>query len=259
MINAISDYKRYLDRMDKSIEDKLFFVDMVEFDVIVDFGCANGSLLSIIKEMFPSVKLIGYDNDSTMLDSAKTILGNDALLTNDWNVVIKELSKYKSPLLNLSSVIHEVYSYLDNDNINYFWDTQVFNDIFKYITIREMLPSSNIDTIESDTFREEVDTVRSIYDPYYMESFESKWGSLYDNYRTFMHFLLKYRYIDNWDREVNENYIPVSIESIERKIPNRHEIFYKEHFILPFIQNEVMQDFGIEIKHNTHSKYIIKQ
>ncbi|MGA1049083.1 MAG: hypothetical protein ACO3UU_13830, partial [Minisyncoccia bacterium] len=39
-------------------------------------------------------------------------------------------------------------------------------------------------------------------------SFEKVWGSIFKDYRNFIHFLLKYRYTDNWEREVNENYLP---------------------------------------------------
>ncbi len=36
-------------------------------------------------------------------------------------------------------------------------------------------------------------------------SFEKRSGSINNNYRNFIHFLLKYKYTDNWDREVNED------------------------------------------------------
>lgn len=95
----ISNYDRYVEGMEKSMCDKLFFVNRVDFDVIVDFGCANGSFLSKVESLKPGVKIIGYDLDDEMLKKASSILGDKALLTSDWNEVIKEVSKYKNPLL----------------------------------------------------------------------------------------------------------------------------------------------------------------
>lgn len=254
----ISNYDKYIAAMGKTMGDKLFFVNKVDFDVIVDFGCADGSFLSKLASAKPGVKLIGYDLDDEMLSKAKSILGEDALLTSNWNDVVLELSKYESPLLNLSSVIHEVYSYSHSSVIKKFWEKQVFGGNFKWITIRDMIPSVNMHKNEIIAFKDDVRKVKEITDPFYLESFEKRWGTIDDNYRTFVHFLLKYRYIDNWDREVNENYLPVSLETVKKKIPTSYQITHEEDFIVPFIQQQVEKDFGIKITHSTHSKLIIK-
>ena len=44
---AISNYDEYNKGMAKSIDDKLFFISNLDFDVIVDFGCANGVFVEI--------------------------------------------------------------------------------------------------------------------------------------------------------------------------------------------------------------------
>ncbi len=75
----------------------------------------------------------------------------------------------------------------------------------------------------------------------------------------FTHFLLKYRYDRNWSREVKENYLPLSAEDIISHLGDNYEIIYKEQFILPFIHNQVMKDFGINIKDNTHIKIIARK
>ena len=104
----ISNVDNYVEGMQKSLDDKLFFVDKLDFDVIVDFGCANGVLLSKVKKMKPNVKIIGYDLDETMLSKARAELTSEDILTSNWDEVIREIQGYSSPLLNLSSVIHEV-------------------------------------------------------------------------------------------------------------------------------------------------------
>lgn len=49
-----------------------------------------------------------------------------------------------------------------------------------------------------------------------LRSFEDVWGDVCDvrarkvNVKNLIHFLVKYRYVENWEREVQENYFPVS-------------------------------------------------
>jgi len=254
----ISNVDNYVEGMQKSLDDKLFFVDKLDFDVIVDFGCANGAFLSKVKKMKPNVKIIGYDLDETMLSKARAELTSEEILTSNWDEVIREIQGYNSPLLNLSSVIHEVYSYSHPSVVKSFWENQVFGGDFKWITIRDMIPSCKIDKDEIESFRKDVQNVRKRANKFYLESFEKRWGTINDNYRTFCHFLLKYRYIDNWEREVKENYLPVSLETLKKKIPSNYTIQYEQDFIVPFIQENVGKAFNVKIKHFTHVKMIIK-
>lgn len=253
----IADFQSYIDGMGTTFVDKLFFLNIIDPDVIVDFGCANGFILSKIKEAKPKIKIIGYDLDEVMLAQAKELLGDGALLTDSWKEVSQELKKYSKPALVLSSVIHEVYSYSHGNVIKKFWDQQVFGGDFKWIAIRDMLPSVEMHKQETSKFQEDVRKVREMADPKYLNSFEEKWGSISDNYRTFTHFLLKYRFTDNWEREVKENYLPVSLETVYKRIPGNYKILYESNFILPYLQKVVKEDFGIEIKHTTHTKMVI--
>lgn len=254
----IYDLQSYIDGMSLSIQDKLFFANKLNFDVIVDFGCADGTFLESLMRSNPNVKIIGYDLDDTMLDQARKRLGNKALLTSDWDEAIRAISHHKSPLLNLSSVIHEVYSYSSGSVIKKFWDEQVFGDDFKWITIRDMIPSLEIGREERTMFKDDIKKVRNKTDKFYLNSFEERWGSINDNYRTFIHYLLKYRYTDNWEREVNEDYLPVSLETVKTKIPNNYKIVYEQDFLLNFLKQQVKKDFNVQLTHSTHTKMIIQ-
>lgn len=252
----ISNIQSYIDGMSTTVTDKLFFLNIIDPDVIVDFGCANGFILSKIKEAKPKIKIIGYDLDDDMLNQAKETLGSSATLTNSWSEVIEEVKKYSKPALLLSSVIHEVYSYSNSNTIKKFWDNQVFGDTFKWIAIRDMIPSVEVSKMEFSEIKDDIKKVRNSADPKYLNSFEEKWGEI-DNYRTLLHFLLKYRFTDNWEREVKENYLPVSLETLYKKLPNNYKIIYESNFILPYLEKVVSSDFDIEIKHTTHAKIVI--
>lgn len=254
----ISNYDKYIAGMNTTMSDKLFFADLINYDVIVDFGCADGTFLQNLQSLNPNLKLIGYDLDPTMLEIASKKLGPGAILTDDWDKVQSSLIGYKNPLLNLSSVIHEVYSYSTSKVIKYFWEKQVFGGDFKYITIRDMIPSVSLGRNEINNFKEDVRKVRQKADKIYLLSFEDRWGSINDNYRTFIHYLLKYKYTDNWEREVNENYLPVTLETIKTKIPGGYSIVMEEDFVLPYLKSEVKKDFGVDLTHSTHTKMIIR-
>lgn len=254
----ISNYDQYIADMNTTMSDKLFFLDEIKFDVIVDFGCADGTFLKSLSSSRPNVKIIGYDLDQTMLDIAKKKLPSNSILTDSWDVVIKEISNYKSPLLNLSSVIHEVYSYSSNEDVVKFWNQQVFGGKFKYITIRDMMPSVELTKNEITNYKDDARKVRQKANKNSLATFEEVWGSIYSEYKNFIHFLLKYKYTDNWEREVNENYLPITLEELKSKIPNGYSIIYEKDFVLPYLRQEVKIDFGVELTNSTHVKMIIK-
>jgi len=248
----------YIKGMSAGIEDKLFFFNKIKFDCIVDFGCADGSLLKEISKRDNNIKLIGYDLNENMLELAKENKLENSYFTSKWDNVLSQIDKFDNVLLNLSSVIHEVYSYSHPVIVKKFWKDQVFCDKFKYISIRDMIPSTKIDNIDKKTFKSDVDKIREISDGFYLESFERRWGPIDDNYRTFLHYLLKYRFKDNWEREVQENYLPLSLETLKKRIPENYSILYEDYFILPFLKDKVLLDFNINLVHSTHTKIILE-
>jgi len=171
--------------------------------------------------------------------------------TCDWD----KIKKTDNATLILSSVIHEVMHYSNLNEVQDFWN-KIHNSNFKYIVIRDMIPSKSIDR-PSD-----MNDVRKLYNKssYQLETFENIWGSI-ENNKALVHFLLKYRYTANWNREVRENYMPLYREDIMRGYPplNEYEIVYHEHYILPYLKWQVKKDFDIDIKDNTHLKLVLKR
>ena len=66
----IEDIGYYNAEMSKSLIDKAFFIDKVDVDIFVDFGCGDGSLIAFIEKMFPSITCIGYDISSAEIELA---------------------------------------------------------------------------------------------------------------------------------------------------------------------------------------------
>lgn len=253
----INNYDIYNKRMDKSFQDKMFFLDKIKDNVetIVDFGCADGALIRHLSEL-TNIKLVGYDSDYNMIDIARSKTNKDNCLFNeDFGEIIEEKIIPQESLLNISSVIHEVYSYLDSKDIEIFWD-MVLDSNFKYISIRDLCASESINRPSNiNDYTKLIQKAK----PRFLSDFESVWGSVREN-RNLIHYLLKYRFSENWDREVRENYFGLSLERLLSKIPmDKYEIIYFENYILPYTANKIKEDFDIELHDNTHVKLLLKK
>ena len=126
-----------------------------------------------------------------------------------------------------------------------------------YVIIRDMIPSEKIDRAS------DINDVRKVLRKFYgtkeLNDFQSKWGNI-ENNKNLVHFLLKYKYVQpNWNREVKENYLPIYREKLLCLFPDEFEVLYHEHYTLPYIKENIMKDFRIELKDATHLKIIFKK
>lgn len=271
----------YNEQMRKSMEDKLFFLKHLPAEdnyVFVDFGCADGTMLNILSDMLEHNKYkysyIGYDISDTMINLAKANFHGDADTDihyfTDWENVEKQLKTYIAPnayyapkkyVLILSSVIHEVYSYSNMKQILEFWH-HVTNTNFDYIVVRDMCPTKDIDRPTDEFMLHTLNNMIRDHKPYniLINDFESIYGSI-ENNKNFVHFLLKYRYQINWEREVKENYFPIYVEDLLSAITGeeKYRIMYMKRFIVPFIKQQIYNDFRVDVKDFTHIKAIFKK
>ncbi len=264
----------YNKNMAKGLEDKLFFLNKLplgKYDewLFVDFGCADGVLISALANILPQygikATLVGYDISETMIDIARGKFGHlgdedvQVYFTYNWQEVEKFLSQDRVRVMVLSSVIHEVYSYAQSeDDITTFWQ-RVCQSGFDFVCVRDMMPADSINrpTDENllDTFFEHVEENKPELIRY-IEEFERRWGHITNN-KNFVHYLLKYRWLVNWKREVNENYFPITDSEFFRNMRG-FTCIYRNAFRVPFLEDCWKKDFGISITDNTHIKAIFK-
>ena len=261
--------------MRKGLEDKLFFLEYLPEDnyTFVDFGCADGSVLGALCAMYPNKKglnsYIGYDISFDMIALAKTNFSGDidenVVFTSYWKDVQKELKKSNNKkVLILSSVIHEVYSYGEiPKDIDIFWD-RVLKTEFDYICIRDMMPSRDIvrktPIAIYNALTQDNNHVLNIGQ---LAEFEKIHGST-QSMKQAVHFLLKYRWKVNWNREVNENYFPIYVEDLIGTLSLKkyfydagiYKIDYLERFQVPYLMECIKNDFGITFEDFTHVKAI---
>lgn len=259
-MEQINNYYRYTQLMRNGFYDKLFFIDKLfrKWGSMVDYGCADGFLTKLIADIFPEKQLIGYDRDERMINYARFTgsMPNNVQFTSNRKLIREAHGIY------LSSVIHEVYSY-SHAHVNEFWD-DVFSPERKFVVIRDMIlpkfePLTNFDEMVNAilTYVSKINAVGEL--KRFGEHFN--WNGMESSIQA-IHFLLKmpYIYSPNWNRELFENYIPISDYDFQvGVIPIGWEIFYEEHYTLPYLKFWWKENLGIDVPYDTHSKYIIQR
>lgn len=266
MTTPIWDYDGYNEKMNKSLLDKLFFLSHVDADIFVDFGCADGSMIRAMTKMFPEHIYVGCDSDPNMIDRAKWLQESHRnFFLSDWDEVIKLTKDFKESdnfkkktCLVLSSVVHEIFSYEDANGLEETYQ-KIFDQGFDYIAVRDMglFEPESLDKHTLSPFF--VDKIYEKADSCQVKDFENIWGKL-SLKNNAIHFLLKYKYTSNWDREVKENYFSYSIDKfIDAAYSSRYKQTYFEHFNVPFISRQIFNDFGFWIDKPTHYKLILEK
>ena len=241
-MTPIYNYEVYQTAMKRSLYDKLFFVDKIDPSMIVDFGCADGTLMRELSTYFPSIPIIGVDNDPEMFNKCP-----------DLDIRPNIPKEYPNAALILSSVLHEIHSYCGQGEIEAFWNEARRYD---YIVIRDMSLQRDLE-INHYSIKRAVEKIQTTY-PNQLKDFQKVWGKIQDT-ESLIHFLLKYMYVDNWEREVQENYLINDVANIITLIKDTHEIIFKEHTSLSFLEQKWKDDLDISLTIPTHLKLIVKR
>lgn len=265
--NLFNDIVSYTDNLRKGMVDKLFFLDYLPHEDLLffDFGCADGSLIGALRDDPRCQGLnhgfVGYDISNEMIGMAKKKLSrlqsDHTFFTTSWKSAMNHLQKERKShpcktVLILSSVIHEVYSY--EAAVDTFW-SRVTDTGFDYITVRDMMPSKTIDrATEAAVYEQFMNHQQQVLQPNQIADFEQRWGSLSNN-KNLVHFLLKYRWVINWSREVKENYFPVYAEDFVDRLQSYRTVYY-EAFRVKHLDECIMKNFGIQLVDNTHIKAV---
>lgn len=182
---------------------------MQDLGVIVDYGCADGSLLKALYHLTaPECLLLGIDKDLGQLQAARSTFVDGDGFYSSWDFVDPYLRDASSPTaLILSSVIHEV---LSETELETFW-AEVESRGFGYIVLRDMAVP------KAYSYRQTPKLWLKMLDlkgwPQRVADHEARYGSMLW-LDSFVHFLLKYPYADDWARELEEDYLPHAAEDL---------------------------------------------
>ena len=265
------DLKSYYESMRGSLEDKLFFMDELPEEsvaVLVDYGAGDGALLREVAASFSGwgPYLVAYDRAYEHHGFFADIPA-PSLETCAWPPVLKKIKGRKSCLI-LSSVIHEVLT-ADPECWDTWW-ADIEDAGFDYIVIRDTAVSWRTYT-ECDDLADLRVAYHWLHPGPETTSFAGRLAAHakmatadsdgYVSHAEYLHFLLKYRYVDNWERELAENYIPLPAEVLRGNVlaSGKYRLKHYEHYTLPFLKEVVKADFGIDLVDPTHVKMILEK
>ncbi len=257
--------KIYNEKMNLGMADKIFFMQLIDgYDVLVDYGCADGNLIKASLVFNPDALHIGYDSSEQMLRLAgKNVESDHAIFTNDWNEVLELIKDKKRSLLTVNSLIHEIYSYCDDCGKSVFWN-QIFSSGFTYISIRDMMMKTRDynKKLNKNTLKDTLNVLSaSEHGEEKINSFENVHGKIITRGQL-IHLLMKWDYWNNWEREVNEDYLGFKVEDLLEKLklflPERnYKMNYFETFTLKYLHDRAKSTANINIDVSTHVKVFL--
>ena len=250
----------YTEEMRKSIWDKAFFMDkVIGTECIIDFGCADGSLIFMLADMFPNMKFYGFDHLGDMINRAKANARSNTYFYYFWELgkMCDDILHVYEPdkiCLNFSSVLHEVFSSSPSvkDSIAY-----IIKELHpKYITIRDMYYSGDNKNVRFIYVNEVINKL--FIDEKYIEDFENFNGSIM-THKGFLQFLMKYQWKDNgWKDELEENYFSWTIDNLLDIIGDYSKVF-ETYYLLPYYA-EKWKKIDIQPMYDrTHAQFILRR
>jgi hypothetical protein len=264
-VESIADEGDYLRSMAKSFEDKLWFIGRIPkgTGAFVDFGGSDGSFCELVRDRAADgakMKFVVVDFNRNFLDEArrKGFYGFESL---EEYAAARRKMKFERAMLNLSSVIHEVYSYA-RSQAGRFWRS-VGECQFRAAAIRDMyfdeeafaaMPEDSAEWVYKNVFMDQDMEVRGKKLAWLVRTFEAVWGPIFSdgygfNAKNLAHFLFKYRYGANWAREVQENYLPIRPDELEKELTSGAGFgrIEKQFTTLPFTVGAWIKDFKLDM------------
>lgn len=256
----------YLQRMQAGLYDKVHWIDKIDSNVntIIDFGAATGDLFKFIEDMFPGkFTFIGIETN-------EDFLANTYPNATYYKSIYDVECDWEHAILVMNSVIHEIYSYLNSE---VFKDilTYVLNKHIRHIAIREMYLSYSDKYYALDWANDIAVFANKVYKKQWAEHLASySADEPKDIIKQAIEFVLKYTYIENWNREVNERYLHNEMFDDIGHVLSKYNFHnenskntcyyfdYEVPFTIPQQIDRIVTDFGyFPDDVNTHTKLLI--
>jgi len=249
-MDEIANPQKYLERMSKPLQEKLkvakFFPEGVK--TVLDVGCADGTVTLVLAEMFPEIKFVGIDLSKEFVDMANEKAAGKTNVTFE-NLYLRDrlANPERFDVVLFCSVLHEFYSYGEGIStvVKALADAHEILNHRGTLIIRDMVLYDYM--AQSDLWLSKIENkVKSKIElTDLITDFEKNFGSI-GSIKQLNHFLLKYKYEDNWQREGKENYVPVSFEQYDRilKLLGMKDQ-YRESYTIPYMQSIWKEDFDL--------------
>lgn len=235
--------------MSHSLREKLRIAEFIERSGgrILDVGCADGTLTKALAHVFPDAEITGIDLSEDFLQEAKkhpTDTPKQPGFEKKYLWELREEGRHYDAI-SFVSVLHEIASYDQGIGSvrNALTNAYAMLEPGGQIVIRDMILSQK--TKDTPAPSEMLAKIRAQPEMAgLVEDFTEEFGSL-DSLYNLNHFLLKYFYTDNWERECPENYLPVTTEEyagIFKDLGAR--ITHGETYSIPYLREKWRREFG---------------
>ncbi|MBP7118985.1 class I SAM-dependent methyltransferase [Candidatus Woesebacteria bacterium] len=239
----------YLARMSKPLAEKLKIVHYLPEKPleVLDVGCADGAVTIEMARMFPETHFHGIDINPEFISRARDLSAGLHNVTFE-TIYLRNLlaREQKFDAVTFCSVLHEFASYGEGltSVVKALADAHELLKKHGRIVIRDMIFSGYKQKTDfgMKTVLLKIQAKKELAS--LISDFETHFGKLNDIY-TINHFLLKYKYTDNWDREGHENYVPVTFDQYEQIFTLLGmKVLYRDSKLLPYFEETWKQDFG---------------
>ncbi|MDR6218657.1 class I SAM-dependent methyltransferase [Deinococcus soli (ex Cha et al. 2016)] len=248
----IADLPGYLRDLRGSLPDKRRVCTLRPGTQYLDYGCADGSLLAELAPLHPGAALCGYDLSPVMVQAARTAHPEVPAHTTFTRAFAHLVPGVRRSVV-LSSVIHEVLSRSTPEQQAAFW---VRVSLFDQVIIRDMAVTGDADGPPDAA---DAEAVRRVADPRLLAAFEARYGPVTGSRRALAHFMLKARYPQNFEAELDENYLALSVDHLSAHLSGPYETAHRVHRALPFLDEEARRVYGVGYPCATHLELILER
>ena len=252
----MKDSRGYLERMEKSMREKLFFLEHIDLDnkIIIDFGAANGALAKEIMNTNPiNMTYFCVESNEEFFKECEILKVLGVHIVHDLTEVemwLKNNKDNREVVLICSSVMHELTQKMQRNVVRF------SREYCDYMIVRDMFYEYN--SIPDEREKDILEKIICLAPrPDLMQQFFYLRGI---SKKTMAEYLLKYSYVENWNTEVNEKYLDVDwiiIKYFETE-EVKPEIVYERYYTNNFIAGRVYNTFGINMNWCTHGQLILK-
>lgn len=248
-MDEIKDPQKYLERMSKPLQEKLKIAKFIPdgTKTVLDVGCADGTVTLALADMHPEINFVGIDLSEEFIKAAKEKIGERKNVSFECRYLRERLSNSERfDVVLFCSVLHEFFSYGEGISTV----VKALSDAHEILTkggtliIRDMILYDYAGKSELwvKEMKEKIVERGGIF--HLFNDFEKIYGGT-TSVKQLNHFLLKYMYADNWEREAKENYVPVSFEEYDQifKLLGMQVLFQRSSTI-PYLKGKWMDDFG---------------
>lgn len=263
----IQDTEHYTKEMSKALSEKLWFLDHVWVESMLDIGCADGTIPLHLSTLFKDhdFKCYAYEPNYNLYWMAKIkanrlshqIQHRGRVMFyeryREYLDVIKSLKQVD--LVLLSSVLHEIYNKYSDDRVNFY--RIIKESDARYIAIRDMRPITPLAAYNDI----DVDIPSDLQEKWIEWGKSKVNGGNVDGY-TYLQFFLKYRYDVNWSYEVEEDYFATKWEELDQifRILGYNKV-YEKNYVPDFIEQDVFKTFNFSLrqeKYTTHTNILYR-